>query len=49
MKKPRIVSARRESFSGDFPAGSLVELRALALPEILVEIEAVAHIGCSET
>lgn len=40
--------ARREFFTGDFPASSLVEVRALALPEILVEIEAVAHIGCSE-
>ena len=40
--------ARRECFTGDFPASSLVEVRALALPEILVEIEAVAHIGCSE-
>ena len=35
--------ARREFFTGDFPASSLVEVRALALPEILVEIEAVAR------
>lgn len=37
--------ARREFFTGDFPASTLVEVSALALPEILVEIEAVAHIG----
>ena len=39
--------ARREFFSGDFPASTLVEVRALAKPEILVEIEVVAHLGCS--
>lgn len=39
--------ARREFFSGDFPACSLVEVRALARPDILLEIEAVAIIGCS--
>jgi acyl-CoA thioesterase FadM/enamine deaminase RidA (YjgF/YER057c/UK114 family) len=37
--------ARREFFSGDFPASTLVEVRALATPDILVEIEVVAHIG----
>ena len=39
--------ARGEFFSGDFPACSLVEVSKLAKPEILVEIEAIAHIGCS--
>ena len=39
--------AREECFTGDFPACSLVEVSALAKPEMLVEIEAVAHIGCS--
>lgn len=37
--------ARREFFSGDYPASTLVEVRALATPDILVEIETVAHIG----
>jgi enamine deaminase RidA (YjgF/YER057c/UK114 family) len=37
--------ARREFFSGDFPASTLVEVRALASPETLVEIEAVAYLG----
>ncbi|HVL09208.1 MAG TPA: RidA family protein [Burkholderiaceae bacterium] len=39
--------ARKEFFNGDFPACTLVEVAALAKPEILLEIEAIAHIGCS--
>jgi 2-iminobutanoate/2-iminopropanoate deaminase len=41
----KVWQARREFFAGDFPASTLVEVSALAAPEILVEIEAVAHIG----
>ena len=41
----KVWQARREFFSGDFPASTLVEVSALAAPEILVEIEAIAHIG----
>ena len=37
--------ARREFFSGDFPASTLVEVRSLAGPETLVEIEMVAYLG----
>lgn len=37
--------ARREFFSGDFPASTLVEVRSLAKPEVLVEIESVAYLG----
>jgi 2-iminobutanoate/2-iminopropanoate deaminase len=37
--------ARREFFTGDFPASTLVEVRSLAGPETLVEIEAVAYVG----
>jgi len=37
--------AREEFFTGDFPAASLVEVKGLATPEILVEIEAVAYTG----
>ena len=40
----KVWAARREFFTGNFPASTLVEVRALASPEILVEIEAVAHI-----
>jgi enamine deaminase RidA (YjgF/YER057c/UK114 family) len=37
--------ARQEFFEGDFPASTLVQVAALGTPEILVEIEAVAHIA----
>ena len=37
--------ARREFFTGDFPASTLVEVRSLAGPETLVEIETVAWLG----
>ena len=37
--------ARREFFTGDFPASTLVEVRSLASPETLVEIETVAYFG----
>ncbi|MBD9627079.1 RidA family protein [Ensifer sp. ENS06] len=40
-----VWNARKEFFQGDFPACSLVEVSSLAHPEILVEIEGVAHIG----
>src|SRR6266478_1470627 len=36
--------ARQEFFTGDFPCSTLVEVRSLATPEILVEIEAIACI-----
>jgi enamine deaminase RidA (YjgF/YER057c/UK114 family) len=41
----KVWQARREFFTGDFPASTLVEVSALAAPEILVEIEAIAHVG----
>jgi enamine deaminase RidA (YjgF/YER057c/UK114 family) len=41
----KVWAARREFFKGNFPVSTLVEVRALASPEILVEIEAIAHIG----
>ena len=41
----KVWAARREFFSGNFPASTLVEVSALAAPEILVEIDAIAHIG----
>ena len=42
-----VWTARREFFSGDFPACSLVEVSNLASPEILVEIEGIAHLCAS--
>jgi enamine deaminase RidA (YjgF/YER057c/UK114 family) len=46
-RNTEVWRARREFFAGDFPVSTLVEVSALATPEILVEIEAVAHIGAS--
>lgn len=39
--------ARKEFFTGDFPACTLVEVSALAKPEILLEIEAIAVVGAA--
>jgi 2-iminobutanoate/2-iminopropanoate deaminase len=44
-QREKVWAARREFFSGDFPACSLVQVAALAEPAIKVEIEAVAHLG----
>ena len=43
----KVWKAREEYFSNDFPSCTLVEVSALATPEILVEINAIAHIGCA--
>ena len=44
-KNTEVWRARREFFTGDFPASTLVEVRSLASPEILLEIDAVAWLG----
>lgn len=44
-RREEVWKARREFFSGDFPVSTLVEVSALALPALLVEIEAVAIRG----
>ena len=44
-KNTEVWRARREFFSGDFPTSTLVEVRSLAKPDVLVEIEAVAYFG----
>jgi 2-iminobutanoate/2-iminopropanoate deaminase len=46
-RNKEVWKAREEFFSGDFPSCALVEVSALATPEILVEINATAHLGCS--
>jgi len=46
-KNTEVWRARREFFSGDFPASTLVEVRSLAGADVLVEIEAVAWLGAS--
>ena len=43
----QVWEARQEFFTGNFPACTLVEVSALAKPEILLEIEAIAISGCS--
>ena len=47
-RREEVWRARREFFTGDFPVSTLVEVRALAAPELLVEIEAVAILGASQ-
>jgi 2-iminobutanoate/2-iminopropanoate deaminase len=44
-QREEVWRARAGFFTGDFPCSTLVEVRALAAPEILVEIEAVGFIG----
>ena len=44
-QREEVWRARREFFTGDFPASTLVQVAALAEPSVKVEIEAVAHIG----
>lgn len=39
---PRIVELRAEHFSPPYPADTIVEVRALARPELQLEIEAIA-------
>jgi len=44
-RREEVWKARREAFTGDFPVSTLVEVRALAAPEFLVEVEAIAVLG----
>ena len=46
-QREKVWQARREFFSGNFPASTLVQVAALADPSLTVEINAVAHIGAS--
>jgi 2-iminobutanoate/2-iminopropanoate deaminase len=43
--REKVWRARREVFTGNFPVSTLVEVAALASPDLKVEIEAIAHIG----
>ncbi len=40
----RIVSLREQWFSTPYPADTLIEVKGLALPELMIEIEAVAAV-----
>ncbi len=44
-KNTEVWRARKEFFTGDFPTSTLVEVRSLAKPDVLVEIETVAWLG----
>lgn len=44
-RNTEVWRARSEFFSGDFPVSTLVQVAALGTPEMLVEIEVIAHIG----
>jgi 2-iminobutanoate/2-iminopropanoate deaminase len=46
-QREKVWQARREFFTGNFPASTLVQVAALADPTLKVEIDAVAHIGAS--
>jgi len=46
-RREEVWKARKECFTGDFPASTLVEVRALATPDQHVEITATGFIGGS--
>jgi 2-iminobutanoate/2-iminopropanoate deaminase len=39
---PKILELRERHFSAPYPADTIVEVSALALPELMIEIEAIA-------
>jgi len=41
----RFTELRKEIFRGDFPASALITIRALARPEMLVEVQGIAVVG----
>ena len=47
VKNTEVWRARKEFFTGDFPACTLVEVSALASPDLLLEIEGVAILNCA--
>lgn len=42
---PAIVEARRTYFTPPYPADTIVEVKSLALPELMVEIDVIAVVG----
>ena len=44
-QREEVWKARREFFTGDFPTSTLVEVRALAAPQLLVEVNAIGFLG----
>jgi 2-iminobutanoate/2-iminopropanoate deaminase len=48
-QRKEVWRAREQFFSGDFPCSTLVEVSALAIPELLVEINAVGFLGAGKS
>lgn len=46
---PKVVELRRKWFTAPYPADTIVEVRALALPELMIEIDAIAIAGVRKT
>jgi enamine deaminase RidA (YjgF/YER057c/UK114 family) len=46
-RREEVWRARAEVFSGDFPCSTLVQVAALAVPGLLVEIDAEGFLGAS--
>jgi enamine deaminase RidA (YjgF/YER057c/UK114 family) len=46
-QREEVWKARRGFFTGDFPTSTLVEVRALATPQLLVEVNATGFVGGS--
>ena len=44
-QREEVWRARKEFFTGDFPTSTLVEVRALATPQLLVEVNAIGFLG----
>lgn len=42
---PAIVDARRQYFTPPYPADTIVEVKSLALPELMLEIDVIAVAG----
>jgi 2-iminobutanoate/2-iminopropanoate deaminase len=45
QQRKEVWRARDEFFSGDFPCSTLVEVKGLAIPELLVEINCSGFVG----
>jgi enamine deaminase RidA (YjgF/YER057c/UK114 family) len=47
LQRKEVWRARDEFFSGDFPCSTLVEVKGLAIPGLLVEINCSGFVGAS--
>ena len=46
-QREEVWRARKEFFTGDFPTSTLVEVRGLATPQLLVEVNAIGFLGAA--